>query len=259
MGLFCHFLFLVVIVMTHLPLPLLVIETCLPLPLFCCLLSGNVTCLLLPLLLIVTCLPLPLLLIAHLLLPLLLIMTPLLLPLFLLSSNAICLPLHHSPLLLVWCNSFAASFLLQFPIIWQDSFAASSCSCWNKYCIACMYLHVPMHTCTFLLYYAYMHLTFVPFQHTFFPLYRAYGPFPLSIVWFLETISSITYKSHFECEPFICKILWLTSPKFYGVSSPHPFFRMLVICSLNNFNLVCHYLTILMYCADFIVKTLRMV
>jgi len=56
-----------------------------------------------------------------------------------------------------------------------------------------------------------------------------------------------------------CKIVQPTSPKFYGVSSPHPGFRMLVICSLNNFNLVCHYLTFLMYCADFIIETSRTV
>ncbi len=111
-----------------------------------------------------------------------------------------------------------------------------------------------MSTCTSLLYYAYEHFTVVLFQRTFPPLYRAYRPFTLSIVWFLEAwylllLIGRSPNANLCSIPGVhvdissCKIVQLTSPKFYGVSSLHPVFWMPVICSLNNFNLVCHYLT----------------
>jgi len=86
------------------------------------------------------------------------------------------------------------------------------------------------------------------------PSHHAYSPFPVSIVWFLEPrylllLIGCSLNANLSSIPGVrvdilsCKIVWLTSPEFYGVSSPHPVFWMLVICSLNNFNLVCHYLT----------------
>ena len=125
--------------------------------------------------------------------------------------------------------------------------------CWNKYCITRTYLCIPMSTCTSLLYHAYKHRTLVPPQRIFLPSYRAYSPFPLSIVWFLEpryrllligcsSNANLSTIPGVRVDILFCSIVRPTSPEFFSVSSPHPVFRMLVICSLNNFNLVCHYL-----------------
>ena len=125
--------------------------------------------------------------------------------------------------------------------------------CWIQYCIACTYLHVPMTMCTSLLYYAYVHFPFVLYLWTF-PLCTV--PTGTSKIQSCNSSKHNIYLLLIGCSmnanllsiPVVrvgissCKNVRPTSPEFYGVSSLHPVFRMLVICSLNNFNLVCHYL-----------------
>ncbi len=107
-------------------------------------------------------------------------------------------------------------------------------------------------------------LPFVPCLHALYPCtVSTYISSLVPCLWtlpsfnraiFRTTISFVTYRSQLKCEPLFPYQVYVSTyyrvtlydrlhpNSLASVSSPHPVFRMLVICSLNKFNLVCHYL-----------------